>query len=107
MPGRVETLACFVEPLWIEIGVENALLVPQRPGEIGPVRRKNGRAPAAHDVVAVCERYVGRITRSALVDATAENERARLAGDVLHRVVPVLRVVGRRCEIDLDSALVA
>src|SRR5436190_1403156 len=88
-------------PLLRKVGVENPLLVPERTGEVAPVRTEDRRPAAAHDLVALGEWHVVRIARRALEDATAQDKRARLARDVLHRVVPILRVVRRRRKVDL------
>src|SRR5439155_25783862 len=51
MPRRVEALALFVEPLRVELRVEDPLLVPERAGEVGAVRAENRRAAAAEELV--------------------------------------------------------
>src|SRR5205823_7532878 len=53
VPGRIETLPRLVQLLRIELGVEDAFLVPQRAGEVTAVRREDGRAARADQLVAL------------------------------------------------------
>src|SRR3954451_22698722 len=88
--GGVAPLAFLVQARWIELRVEHPLLVPERAGEVGAVRREDRRAAAAHQLVAVGKPDVSRVARGSLEDAAREDEGARLAGDVADRVVPLL-----------------
>src|SRR5438309_7461974 len=106
MAGGVEALARLVQPLRVELRVQHALLVPERPGDIAAVRPEDRRAATADELVAGGERNVVRIARRALEEARAEHERPRLACDVPDRVVPGLAVVRRRSQVDLDAGLV-
>src|SRR6266542_3997372 len=106
MAGGVKALTFLVQPLRIEIGEENSLLVPQRAREELAVRSDDRRAAAADQLVALRERHVGRIARGALEDAARKDERARLSRNMTHRLEPLLRVVGRGREVQLDAGLV-
>ena len=67
--GRVEALALLVEPLRIEVGVEDPLLAVERAGEVRAVRGEDRRATAAEDVDAgelVAQREVVRIRAGTL-----------------------------------------
>src|SRR5262249_30034253 len=106
VPGRVEALASLVERLRIELRVEDALVIPERAGEVAAVRAEDRRAATAHELVALRERHVVRIAGRAREHARAEYERPSLARDVTDRVVPVLAVVRRRSQVHLNSRLV-
>ena len=69
MAGGVEALPLLVEPRRVELGVEDALLVVERPGEVGAVRAEDGAAAAADQVdpgELVVQREVGRVGGRAL-----------------------------------------
>src|SRR5215470_16400012 len=103
---RVEALALGEEQLRVELRVEHALLVPERPGEVAPVGPEDRGAAAADELVALGQRHVVREARGALEDAAREHEGTGLSRDVAHRVVPHLRVLGGRREVELDAGLV-
>src|ERR1051326_5303930 len=68
----VEPLALRKEQVGVELRVEDSLLVPDGAREVLAVRADDGRAAAAEEVGAVCDRHVGRVARGALVDAARE-----------------------------------
>src|SRR5215211_1357688 len=106
MPRRIEALALLVKQLRIEVGVQDSLLVPERPGEVRAVGPDDRRAPPPDQLVSFAERHIVRVARGALEDAAGEDERARLARDVAHRLEPALGVVGGRREVHLDARYV-
>jgi hypothetical protein len=109
VPCRVEALALFVEPSGLKLGVQDALLAVERAGEVGAIRRENRAPSAADDVDAVeqlREREVGGVRGGALEVTRADDEGARLAGDVDQRRLPAVAVVGGRGNVDLDAGLI-
>ena len=67
--GRVEALALLVEPIGLEIGVEDAFLAVERACEVPAVWAEDRAAAAAEQVVAVEEivqREVVRVGLAAL-----------------------------------------
>ena len=104
---RVEALPLRLEPRRVELGVEDALLVLERPGEVA--RRPGARIaepPRPSSVVARrAQREVGRIARRALEGAAARATNARDSRAMWRiDVVPRVAVVRGRGEIDLDAA---
>jgi len=47
VPGGIEALARVAKAVGLELGVEDPLLVVQRPGEVAPVRREDRGAATA------------------------------------------------------------
>src|SRR5207245_8979517 len=86
-------------------GGEGPFVVPERAGEVAPIGAQDGRAAAADELVPLGQRHVVGVARGTLEDTATQDESTRLARDVLHRVVPILRVVRRRREGALDTVL--
>src|SRR5687768_11194357 len=89
--GGVETLPLLVEPCRVELGVEDALLVVERPGQVSPIRIEDGAAAAADHLAPgelLEEREVGGVGARPLEVARRDDERPRLARDVDERGLP-------------------
>ena len=109
VPGRIEALTLLVEPLRVEVGVQDFLFAVQRAGQVTAIRAEDRGAAAAEDVHAgqlVAERKVFGIRACPLEMRRADDERARLPCDVDKRRLPSVAVVGGRGDVDLDSRLV-
>ena len=105
MPGRVEALPLRQEHLGVEVRVEDALLVPERPGEVRAVGREDGGAatadsssPSASGTSSGSSTHAGRRSTRGRRRAT----RGR-CGASSRATSPVLC---GRSEVELDAALV-
>jgi hypothetical protein len=109
MADRIESLALLEQPVRVELGVEDPLLVVHRTGEIVAVRSEDGAAAAADHIDALelaAEGEVVRVGARTLEVTRADDEGARLTGDVDERRLPSLAVVGGRREVDLHARVV-
>src|SRR5438046_4560942 len=69
MPGGVKSLSLREQEIRVELRVDDALLVPERPRQVLAVRGDDRGAAAAEQVGAVGERNVARVARRALEEA--------------------------------------
>src|SRR5919108_1564598 len=109
MPGRVEALTFGVEACGIELRVEDAFLVVERPREVRAPGREDRASAAADDVHPVeqpVEREVIGIAARALEVRGRDHERARLPWDVDERRLPRVAVVGRGSDVELDARFI-
>src|SRR5205807_8605987 len=75
VPGRVEALALLMQAHRVELGVQDPLLVPERPGQVGAVGAEDRGAAVAEKVVALGDPDVVGVARGALEDAAADEKR--------------------------------
>ena len=82
----------------VQLGVEDAFSIEQRPGDHVAQRRYDHAAPAAHNLRLAGQildpRQVGRVHRLGHVLVAAEHEAAALARDVAQRGLPGIAAVG-------------
>src|SRR2546430_6141170 len=106
---RSESLPLGEQARRVELGVEDPSLLVQRAGEVRAVRAEDRTAAVAQQVVALelrREREAVGIRRRALKVAGSDDVGAALAGDVHERRLPLVAVVRRRGDVDLDAGLV-